>query len=88
MNCVLIFCFSPVNHYISFENIVLISDCGLPHQVNLNDLEDGMIPKVAHYNYEYMKSIALINTFVNVVTGIVTAINRFVNFRLPVFLIQ
>lgn len=36
-----------------------------------------MVPKVAHYNYDYMKSIGLF-TFVNVKIGTVTAIDRFV----------
>jgi len=76
------FIFSPSNHDTSFENIVLISDRGLPHRVRLTDQEDCMIPKVAHYNYEYMKSIELINTFADVVTGTVTAINRFVEYIL------
>lgn len=74
-----IFAFSPFNHNMSFENIVLISDCGLPYQVKLTDLEDSMVPKVSHYNHKYMKSIGL-NTFVNVVIGTVRAINRFVKF--------
>lgn len=72
--------FSPVNHCNSFENIILISDRDVPYQVKLTDLEDCMVPKVAHYNYEYMKSIGLF-TFVNVITGTVTAINRFVEFK-------
>lgn len=63
----------------SFENIVLISDCGLPYQVKLTDLEDCMVPKVSHYNYEYIKSIGL-STFVNVIIGTVKAINRLVKF--------
>lgn len=68
---------SSVNHCKSFENIVLVSDFGVPYQVKLADLEDCMIPKVAHYNYEYMQSIG-INTFIDVIVGTVTAINRLV----------
>lgn len=75
------FIFSPVNHCTSFENIVLISNCGMPYRFKLSDLEDCMIPKEAHYNYDYMKSIGLY-TFVNVITGTVTAINRFVELNL------
>ncbi|XP_025419587.1 cilia- and flagella-associated protein 61-like [Sipha flava] len=67
--------FNPLNHYLSFENIVLVSEHGMPYRVGLTDLEDCMVPKVTHYNHEYMKTIAL-NSFVNVVTGTVTEISR------------
>lgn len=69
------FGFSPVNYYTSFENIVLISDNGIPYGHQLSDLEESMVPKTAHYNFEYMKSIGL-NAFVNIISGTVTAINR------------
>lgn len=61
----------------SFENIILVSDDGMPYRVALTDLEEHLLPKVAHYNHEYMKAIAL-HSFVDVVTGTVTEINRFV----------
>ncbi|VVC41058.1 Cilia- and flagella-associated protein 61, N-terminal domain,FAD/NAD(P)-binding domain [Cinara cedri] len=67
--------FNSVNYRKSFENIILVSDGGIPYQVNLTGLEDCMIPKVAHYNYECMKSMG-INTFIDIIVGTVTAINR------------
>ncbi|XP_029341323.1 cilia- and flagella-associated protein 61-like [Acyrthosiphon pisum] len=71
--------FNPVNHYIRFDNIVLISDGGTPYQLSLTDLENRMIPKTAHYDYEYMISMGF-KSFVDVVTGTVTTINRSVKF--------
>jgi hypothetical protein len=71
--------FSPFSYYIRFSDIVLISDCGTPYQRTLTDLEDQMIPKVAHFNYEYMISMGF-KSFVDVITGTVTAINKFVKF--------
>lgn len=52
-----------------------MSDCGIPYQVDVSGLEGRMIPKVSHYNYEYMQSIG-IHRFIDVVVGTVTAINR------------
>ncbi|XP_025206288.1 cilia- and flagella-associated protein 61-like [Melanaphis sacchari] len=68
-------CFVPLSYYIRFDNIVLISDCGTPYQLTLTDLEDRMIPKIAHFNYEYMVSMGF-KSFVDVITGTVTAINK------------
>lgn len=73
------FIFSPLNYCTSFENIVLVSDCGIPNRVRLTDLEDSMVPNVARFDYEYMESVGL-NTFIDVVSGTMTAINRFVEF--------
>ncbi|XP_050063686.1 cilia- and flagella-associated protein 61-like isoform X2 [Aphis gossypii] len=67
--------FNPVSYYIRFGNIVLISDCGAPYQLALSDLEDRMIPKISHFNYEYMISMGF-KSFVDVITGTVTAINK------------
>ncbi|XP_050439113.1 cilia- and flagella-associated protein 61-like [Adelges cooleyi] len=67
--------FNASNHYVVFENITLVSDRGIRFKYELNDLENGFLPITSHYSYEYMKSMSL-NTWVNVVTGTVTAINR------------
>lgn len=49
----------------------------MPYSTRLTKFENLMTPKTAHYNYEKMKCLAL-NSWVDVVTGIVVDINRFV----------